>query len=270
MFILPTPLHGQPGPVAGWLNTAGWTAAASRLGFGVTVLTSFGVIESDSLRDRALSLKASLTTARRVSSTLPVPLKVALKDVRDFVRARRFARLVGRTGPQGRPSFVWQRHELFQRAGRRLADQMGCPLVLYVPAPKVWEARAWGVRRPGWEAIVERFGDVTPLQEADLVACVSHEVAEAVGLLGIDPKRIIVTPSTVDTELFRPDLDISDIRRRYSLEGRFVVGWAGSFRSFHGLDVLLDAIETASSQIPHLVGLLVGDGPDRERLEKDV
>ena len=271
LFLLPTVLRGQRGPVAGWLNTAGWTAAASRLAFGVTVITPIGVVDHDSLRDRASLPRPATNSNAATRPTLPLPMKVAIKDLREWIRARSFARLVIETNlPDQRVVFVWQRHELFQRVGKSLADRLDCPLVIYVPAPKVWEARLWGVRRPGWEAIVERWGDAAPLHDADLVACVSDEAAEAVVSLGIDPNRIIVTPSTVDTELFRPDVDSSDERRRFLLEDRFVVGWAGSFRSFHGLDVLLDAIEEARSQVPNLVGLLVGDGPDRTRLEIEV
>ena len=270
VFLLPTELSGQRGPVAGWLNTAGWVAAATRLSLEATVITPYGITDPKTLRDRAFQQSLPLRPLNEPRLSLPKPLKVALKDIRELVRARRFDRVVSRTSLVDKQiAFVWQRHELFQRAGRKLADLNRCPLVLFVPAPKVWEARSWGVRRPGWETLVERSGDVAPLREADLVACVSDEVAMAVGSLGVDPSRIIVTPSSVDTDLFRPGVE-SDVRRRYSLEDKFVIGWAGSFRSFHGLEVLLDAIEKAKSRLPSVIALLVGDGPERARLENDV
>ena len=75
-------------------------------------------------------------------------------------------------------------------------------------------------------------------------------MADEVVRLGIDPCRIVVTPSTVDTELFNPEINGTDARRRYSLDGRFVVGWTGSFRSFHGLDLLLDVKCEERVQVP--------------------
>jgi hypothetical protein len=56
--------------------------------------------------------------------------------------------------------FVWQRHELFHTAGLDLAAALGVPSVLFVPAPLMWQARQWGVRRPGWSHLLEQFGEV--------------------------------------------------------------------------------------------------------------
>ena len=47
------------------------------------------------------------------------------------------------------------------------------------------------------------------------------------------------------------------------LDGRFVVGWVGSFRRFHALDQLFDALVG----IEDATLLLVGDGPERPRIE---
>jgi glycosyltransferase involved in cell wall biosynthesis len=271
VFLLPTTLDGQQGPVAGWLNAAGWVTAAAQLGYRTTVISTVGLVDPLILRQSGSQPRVALSPRARLKSKLPLPIKTAVKDIREWIRSRNFARVVDLAElPVAPVAFVWQRHELFQSAGAAVARRLGCPFVLYVPAPKVWEAHSWGVRRPGWEAIVQRFGDLGPLRQADIVACVSEEVADEVVRLGIDPCRIVVTPSTVDTELFNPDINGTDARRRYSLDGRFVVGWTGSFRSFHGLDLLLDAISEAKQQLPEIVAMLVGDGPERSRLETEV
>lgn len=268
VFLLPTTLYAQRGPVAGWLNTIGWVTAAARAGYGTTVVTQFGLADPAYLRQRA-SEPAEVSRARTgLRSVVPLPLKTAIKDVREFVRSRQFARIVDRANlPTTSVAFVWQRHELFQSAGARLAEHLRCPFVLYVPAPKIWEARSWGVRRPGWEGIVQKLGDISPFRQADLIACVSEEVADEVARLGVDAARIVITPSTVDTSLFRPDIDGSTARRRYSLQGKFVVGWTGSFRSFHGLNVIVDAIAEVREHVPGIVAVFVGDGPERKGLE---
>lgn len=269
VFLLPTALDGQQGPVAGWLNTAGWATAAAQLGFGSTVITPLGPLDSNALRLRAS--QPTLTGVRpQWRAALPLPLKLILKDAREWIRSRKFARVISRVEVSAdEVAFVWQRHELFQRAGRKLANRIGCAHVLYVPAPKVWEARNWGVRRRGWERVIERLGDVAPIREADVVACISEEVADAVVGIGVDRSRVLLTPSTVDTELFRPGIDAFEVRRRYELEGRFVVGWTGSFRTFHGIELLLDAVKEVRKYLPQVVVMLVGDGPERAHLQAE-
>ena len=271
VFLVPTSLEGQQGPSAAWLNAAGWVAAASRLGFRTTVITSTGVVEPTSLRIMATTI-SDLERHRiaRAASRLPLPVRLGLKDAREWLRAGKFARLMDHIEMPREIAFVWQRHELFHSAGERLARKIGCPLVLFVTAPKIWEARVWGVRRPGWSRLAERMGDARPLHRAELIACVSDEVAHAVTDLGVGDDRIIITPSTADTDLFRPDIDSSRARRDLSLEGRFVVGWAGSFRSFHSLDMLLDVIRRSTQEIPNLTMVLVGSGPERARVRAEI
>ncbi|MBK6918095.1 MAG: glycosyltransferase [Deltaproteobacteria bacterium] len=68
-----------------------------------------------------------------------------------------------------------------------------------------------------------------------------------------------------NVERFRPDVDTSAVRRRFALDGRRVVTYAGSFRNCHGVDVLLDAV--ARHRGAPLTVLLVGDGPERAALQ---
>ncbi len=102
------------------------------------------------------------------------------------------------------------------------------------------------------------------------MACVSDEVAEEVARRGIRPERIRVIPNGVDVHTFTPDIPASPVRRRYGLDGRFVVGWIGGFHYFHGLELAIEAVTMLRESIPELVLLLVGDGLARPRLEGQV
>jgi glycosyltransferase involved in cell wall biosynthesis len=190
------------------------------------------------------------------------------KDAGRFLRARRF-RETTRSGPWDGSdlTFVWQRHDLFHTAGFDVARAKGCPVVLFVDAPTVWEESRWGVRRPGWGSLVERTGERPQFRSADLVACVSEEVAEALVERGAPEKRVLVTPCVADLDIFTPDAGGSDTREELGLDGKFVVGWVGSFRSFHGIELALQAAASLQSSIPGLCLLLVGDGQERPRLE---
>lgn len=264
ILVLPTAVDGQYGPVAAWLSTAGWAGGSRRVLGASWIVTPSGIVDATSARIRAshprLTPPASPARWRRHA---PVAAKVAAKDLREWRRARRF--VIDPEGPwRGSDvSFVWQRHEMFHTAGHVLARKLGVPLVLFVPATLVAQASEWGVKRPGWGRALERRGEARPFARADVIAAGSEAVAEHLVRLGVTERRITVTPSGVDTDLFRSAPQGRTLRSALSLDGRFVVGWIGSFRGFHALDQAVDAL----AEIPDATLLLVGDGPERRRIE---
>jgi glycosyltransferase involved in cell wall biosynthesis len=138
--------------------------------------------------------------------------------------------------------------------------------VLYVHAPQVWEGARWGVHRPGWGGFLERHGERPHLLAADVVLCVSEEVAAEVRRIGVTPGRVHVSPMAVDPEQFSPDVSGADVKQRHALGDRPVVGWAGSFRAFHGLDHGLRAFRLVLDRHPDAAFLLVGGGSQLEPL----
>ncbi len=269
IFVLPTSTAGQQGPVAAWLSTAGWARGAARVLGDAWIVTSEGVLDATEVRERAsqpaLSARSSGTWLRSV----PTPVKTALKDVRQWQRARNF--VVAAEGPWigGEIAFVWQRHELFHVEGTRLARALDVPSVLFVPATLVWEAQQWGVRRVGWHRWLEQRGEAPALLGADIVACGSSLVAAEVERIGVPANRVLITPTGVDLDVFDEHRATPSLRHDLGLEDHFVVGWVGSFRRFHALDVAVRAV----AQVEGTALLLVGDGPERpevERLARDL
>ncbi|SKB59438.1 Glycosyltransferase involved in cell wall bisynthesis [Salegentibacter salinarum] len=165
--------------------------------------------------------------------------------------------------------FVWQHHDLFQTRGLKLAKKLGVPSVLFVDAPYVWESKKWGVHRLGWEWFAKRRGDAHPCKKADLILVVSEDVKRAVMDLGIPESRILITPCTVSQKMFDKAKG-SVVRESLGLTNNFVIGWVGSFRKFHSLDLLVEAFLDVSSTMPEAKLLLVGEGPERLRLQEKV
>ncbi len=268
VFVLPTTPLGHRGPVAAYLSTAGWAAAAERVVGGAWIACPAGTIDPAEAR-RIGSRPAPTSAPGRAGPALrfvPAPAKTLAKDVRRHRQARAFH--VDPAGPWAGThlDFVWQRHELFQTAGLELARALGRPSVLFAPATAVWEAERWGTHRPGWRRLAERLGERPALTTADVVACGAPEVAEQALRMGTDPERIVITPTGVDLDLFDPVCDgvaRAAQRDRLGLTDRFVVGWVGSFRPFHSLDRAVDAV----AGIEQTTLLLVGDGPERPAIE---
>jgi glycosyltransferase involved in cell wall biosynthesis len=254
----------EQGPVAALLSTAGWASAAERVLGRAWVVTPDAVLTPGEARRRGSDPVLGSPGRPGVRGRLPTVAKTAAKDVLNWRLRRRF-----RIDPDGPWSgsdvaFVWQRHDLFHTAGLALARRLGAPSVLFVPAAKVWEAQQWGTARPGWGGWLERRGERPSLLGADVVACGSAVVVEQVRRIGVPEERVLLTPTGVDLDLFAEPPDPAPLRRELGLDGRFVVGWVGSFRRFHALEQAVEATATVAGATL----LLVGDGPERRRIER--
>ncbi|MEW5918580.1 MAG: glycosyltransferase [Gemmatimonadota bacterium] len=268
VLVMPRPSSAWPDSGALWITAAGW-AAAARARFGhAWVVTPNAVATPERTLEYASPAPHPLRRSR-ILRRVPTVVKTAVKDVRLFLSARRFSD-VGDSGPWNslQLAMVWQQHDLFASAGLALARRRNAPFVLFVHAPQVWEAGKWGTARPGWGNLLERMGERPILVAADVVACVSEEVADELPRFGVSREKIVVTPMSVDTARFTPFVSGVEVRRRHNLDGAFVVGWTGSFRLFHGLHVAMSAFALAHRHVPNAKLLLVGDGPQRQVLER--
>ncbi len=265
LFVMPRPLTAWRNATALWITVAGWAAAAKRrFGRGL-VVTPDRVLEPEEILPHTVPAETSAAPPRRLR--LPTIAVTAAKDLHSWYRCHRAREL--KSGPWigEHVALVWQSHDLWARAGIRTGRRIGCPVVSYVHAPVVWEAKRWGVTRPIWGPALERLGEKPQLMASDLVACVSDEVAGELMRFGLQSQRIIVSPMAVDGTRFSPAVSGATIRRRLELDNAFVFGWTGSFRKFHGADIALAAFAAHLELYPHSRLLLVGDGPEKAPLE---
>ena len=78
-------------------------------------------------------------------------------------------------------------------------------------------------------------------------------------------KKIIVVPNSCDTNVFRPDVDGSVIRREHGWAGKFIFLHFGAMGRANGLDFLIDAAEKLKEQ-HEIYFVLVGGGSEKSRL----
>jgi glycosyltransferase involved in cell wall biosynthesis len=255
-----------PGADALWVTASGWAAAARRRYGAAWVVTPDAISTPEEVLEFT---GVSSPMSRTRPSWVPPVVTTAVKDARLFIRSRRL-RDVGERLPwsDAEVRLVWQHHDLFHHAGEGLAARRDCPFVLFVHAPQVWEARQWGVVRPGWGRLIERFSEKRSFDRADVIACVSDEVRRAVVGLGVSDNRVVVTPMAVDLERYRPDDDGAMIRSSLGWESELIIGWIGTFRPFHALGMALDAFAAIARERSDCRLLLVGHGQERERLEE--
>lgn len=84
-----------------------------------------------------------------------------------------------------------------------------------------------------------------------------------------DPASHASVPAGADASRFHPGVDAQPVRRELSLAASDqVVGIVAVLRSWKGHDILLQACAGAVSELPGLKLLIVGEGPQRARIEE--
>jgi glycosyltransferase involved in cell wall biosynthesis len=78
-------------------------------------------------------------------------------------------------------------------------------------------------------------------------------------------------PNGVDPERFYPRPKNPELLDKLGIpKDRFIIGFSGVLRAWHGLDLLLEAVAKMVMKGSKVVLLIVGDGPYREALESIV
>jgi PEP-CTERM/exosortase A-associated glycosyltransferase len=86
---------------------------------------------------------------------------------------------------------------------------------------------------------------------------------------GVPAERVTVVPNAVDVGTFRFGVEGDPaLRDSLGLRDALVVGFAGSFYAYEGLDLLLDAAALLREAMPTLRVLLVGGGPQEAMLRE--
>jgi len=188
----------------------------------------------------------------------------------DRSRLRACTRFFDRVAPHldvDRPDWIHERLSLFAGGGTALAGELGVPRVVEVNAPVAAERR---------RHFTLTLVDEAAAAERDAL-CGARVMAVSVPLVGWALARgaaeAVVVPNGSDT-------DVLD-RRRWQRQGtavraelgfgesQLVLGFAGSLKPWHGVEVLVEAAKEASRGAD--VGLLiVGDGPRRYAVEDAV
>ena len=157
-----------------------------------------------------------------------------------------------------RPDVLYERNNLFLLAGLRLKRKLGLPMLLEINAPLAEERSRFG------NLALKEFGAAHGARGLARCGCGAAGDAGAGRHGGANTRDqgIHVIPNGADLEI--PAADI-DVRARFGLEDKVVLGFVGFVRPWHGLEWAIRALPRLGSDV-HL--LVVGDGPAQESLEK--
>lgn len=208
-----------------------------RLGHRVTLVTARpGGDPPDDLRDLEvvdMGRATTTDTARRELATTEVDRRIeaVLTDRTDL-------------------DLVHERYSLWGGGGIRAADRLGCPSILEVNAPLIEEQ---ATHRALVHVDLARDHLTAAVRRATVVTAVSQPVAAWLGVATCRTDRVVVLPNGVDPDRFHPQ----PIRA----QGPFTVGFVGTLKPWHGVDVLIEAMAGLRRRRSDVGLLLVGDGP---------
>ena len=109
------------------------------------------------------------------------------------------------------------------------------------------------------------------LKRADAITTICEGLGGDILARGIPPERVTVIPNGVNLEEF-PVIDQGDaaLKTKLGLDDRFVLGFVGSFYSYEGLDILIEALPRILEVHPQVQVLLVGGGTQELALKKQI
>ena len=158
---------------------------------------------------------------------------------------------------------VYERYSLWSFAAMESARAANTPALLEVNAPLIEEQAAHRdlADRAGAQRVAEQvFGAAT------VILAVSDEVAAYVEQFPGARNKIHMVPNGVSPRRFSPGLAPALPR----LAGAFTVGFVGTLKPWHGLSILVEAFAQLRRRHPQTRLLIVGDGPERDRLVADL
>jgi len=154
------------------------------------------------------------------------------------------------------------------RVGRRL----GIPVVYEMRAS--WEDAAvdhGSTTEGSLRYRLSRALETMALRRADQVTTICEGLRGDIVSRGVAADKVTVIANAVDVEAFafgtEPD---TALRSSLDLVGKTVVGFAGSFYGYEGLNLLVSAIARLTERHPNIRLLLVGGGPQEAALRAQV
>ena len=205
----------------------------------------------------------------------------ARSDISSTIRNKLwFAKALGRNRLMGigdlrvldrfQPDIVLARQDSYCCSMAVSAAKRNVPLVTYADAPVAYETRQhdksmrW--HPPGLVEAVEKWN----LRQSAAVITVSHPAASELKRYQLNlPIRVISNGVHPERYLERNETDRQSRLKSLGIEGKTILGFQGGFQPFHGL-ALLKELMLATAHRSDVHWLLIGDGPGRATLEKEV
>lgn len=168
--------------------------------------------------------------------------------------------------------FIYQRYSGGSFCGAKLSRMHNIPFVLEFNSSEVWKLKNWSRTGKPLKDFIKKFVQLPitrrieryNLQTAHRIVVVSDVLRQNLIREGIKDELIIVNPNGVKLERFDiPEKDIA-VLKQVGLDGKYVVGFIGTFGKWHGVLELAKAAVGFYDRFPDLTEkvefLIIGAG----------
>ncbi|HEY0548205.1 MAG TPA: glycosyltransferase family 4 protein [Verrucomicrobiae bacterium] len=155
---------------------------------------------------------------------------------------------------------VYERFSLYSHAAIEFANARRIPSVLEVNAPLLEEANGRGGLE---DAAGAEDAAMRSFRGATVITVISRQLGHIIEQHPSARGKVRVVPNAVNPARF------VDVIATLPRDG-FVIGFVGALRSTNGFNTLIESFTNVAQQIPTARLLIVGDGPVREHLNREL
>lgn len=168
------------------------------------------------------------------------------------------------------PDFIYDRYITFNYSAIAAGRKFNLPVFLEVNAPLAYERE----HEPDEKLYLKWLAyyiEKKACCDAFKTIVVSTPLKDYLLEKGVPEKKIKVLVNGANTDKFFPqEKNISLLEEQGFSENDIVVGFVGILRPWHGIDLLLKAMQKVCSKNADCKLLIVGDGPIRQELEEQI
>ncbi|OPX36957.1 MAG: hypothetical protein B1H12_05930 [Desulfobacteraceae bacterium 4484_190.2] len=162
-----------------------------------------------------------------------------------------------------KPNFIYERYGLYGWAGVKLAREFSIPIIVEINSFLAEKEKD----RLHFPRLAKRL-ETLVLKRAETVCCLS-EISKSLLLKGgVAGEKILVTPDGVNLDKFSKNRDGREIRKRFGMEGKIVVGYIGVLRRFWGIYTILESAREILSQRNDFHFIVIGEGKEYLDMKK--
>lgn len=176
---------------------------------------------------------------------------------------------------QYRVDAIYQRYSASSFCGAYLSKKYRVKLLIEFNGSDIWLAKNWNKK-------TSRFGDILNhmyyamklpilgmieryiLHNACCIIAVSSALKENLIDSGIKSSKIVVIPNGVDENKYNPQIKCDDVKQKYNLENKIVIGFIGTFGQWHGAENIALAFGKLLKKSPEYKNkaklFMIGDG----------
>lgn len=250
-----------------------WSIVESfkKLGHSVVVVSPSGIQSNRNFSDSKSQNSGGVPRKRKkntifhyISLYMPELMFEIVELAYNIVLAKRIRAMVERQ----KIDLIYERYAIFSTAGSSISSRYGIPHILevnYTASTPLVRERSRLLKPLAIKLDARIFSRTN-----SIVAVSSYLKKQLIDVYGLGSDKIEVIPNAADPEKFLPGIKPVVECCGYPLKDSKVIGFVGGFYPWHGLDLLVSAFGLISEDIPSAKLLLIGDGPESEKIKSKV